>query len=416
MKILQLQMHENSGAGKAALRLHHGLLKKKIDSVVMVSQKSSDLASVLVPNKWSKLSKQVQQIIVDKFVARSGISRDDTFSVNFTPSLLDRDIKKVNPDLINLHWIGWEFLKIEDLKRLDLPLVWTFHDMWAFTGGCHYSGNCDRYTKSCGSCPQLHSSTDRDLSRWVWQRKYQAWKELNLTIVTPSKWLAECARNSSLCQGLRIEVIPNGLDTQIYKPINKQHARNILGLPLDAQIILFGAIGATSAPRKGFQLLKPALHKLSQNLNEGTSAPKYRIELVIFGASEPINPPDLAFKTNYLGKLNDDITLTLVYAAADIFVAPSIEDNLPNTVLEALACGTPCVSFDIGGMSDLIEHQQNGYLAKPFDISDLANGIAWVLARERHQKLCDRAREKVEQFTSQLQAERYATLYQELLH
>lgn len=155
------------------------------------------------------------------------------------------------------------------MKRLDLPLVWTCHDMWAFTGGCHYSGNCDRYTKSCGSCPQLHSGTDRDLSRWVWQRKHQAWKELNLTIVTPSKWLAECARNSSLCQGLRIEVIPNGLDTQIYKPINKQQARNILGLPLDAQIILFGAIGATSAPRKGFQLLKPDCES-----NDPTSHPR----------------------------------------------------------------------------------------------------------------------------------------------
>ncbi len=411
MKVLQLLMHENSGAGRAAIRLHNQLRKDSLDSVVMVLQKSSDISSVLVPNKWSKLCKQIQLLIINKFISQLGLKKDDTFSINFTPSLIIKDIKKTNPSLINLHWIGWEFLQIEDLKSFDVPLVWTLHDMWAFTGGCHYSGECNLYTKSCGTCPQLHSNNDWDLSRWVWQRKKKAWKEINLTIVTPSKWLAECASKSTLCKDLRIEVIPNGLDTQIYKPVDRKQARKLLGLPLDKQIILFGAISATSAPRKGFQLLKPALQKLSQDPNLD------RIELVIFGSSQPSNPPNLGFKVNYLGQLNDDIALALVYAAADVFVAPSLEDNLPNTVIEALACGTPCVSFKIGGMSDMIEHKQNGYLAQPFDISDLADGIAWVLTDgERHQKLGDRAREKVEQeFTLELQANRYAMLYQELL-
>jgi glycosyltransferase involved in cell wall biosynthesis len=284
--------------------------------------------------------------------------------------------------------------------------------MWPFTGGCHYSGECDKYTQSCGHCPQLNSQQDGDISGWVWWRKAKAWKNLNLTIVTPSQWLADCARNSSLFQDLRIEVIANGLDIQRYKPIEKKIARHLLGLPQDKQLILFGAMTATSDNRKGFHLLLPAIKKLSQG-----EIWQHKLELVVFGASEPVNPPDFGLKTHYLGRLNDDISLALVYAAADIFVAPSLEDNLPNTVMEALACGTPSVAFKIGGMPDMIEHQENGYLAHPYDIEDLAQGIHWVLEdSERYQKLCDCAREKVvREFTLEIQASKYLKLYNEVL-
>lgn len=411
MKILQLLMHDNSGAGKAALRLHHGLLQNKIDSLVMASHRSLDIPGFVRSTKWQKLYKTIQPLVVDRFTSQRVSSPDDTFSINITPSLLNKDIGTVAPSLINLHWVGWEFLKIEDFQKIKVPLVWTLHDMWAFTGGCHYSGNCDRYQTSCGNCPQLVSNREADLSRWVWQRKLKAWKDLNLTIVAPSNWLAACAKNSALFKDLRIETIPNGLDIRRYHPIDKQHAKKMLGLPVDKQIILFGAISATSATRKGFQFLKPALQQLSQNQNSES------IELVIFGSSAPLNPPDLGFKVNYLGRLNDDISLALVYAAADVFIAPSVEDNLPNTVMEALACGTPCVSFKIGGMSDLIDSAQTGYLAQPFDIDDLARGITWVLAdRDRHQQLCIAARQKVErEFSAELQARRYTALYQELV-
>ncbi len=411
MKILQLTMHDNSGAGKAALRLHQGLIKNNINSIVLVSQRLTDISNVILANSNSRVYKLIESSIIRKFTDRLSVSKHDTFSINISPSFLDKDIQGIKPDLVNLHWVGWEFLQIEYLKKINVPLVWTLHDMWAFTGGCHYSGECDLYTKNCGTCPQLGSSKEQDLSRWVWQRKASAWKDLNLTIVTPSNWLARCVKNSSLCQDMRVEVIPAGLNIQRYKPIDKRQARSLLGMPVDVQIILFGALSATSAPRKGFHFLEMALLRLYQ---QSILDP---IELVIFGSSQPINPPDLGFKTNYLGKLNDDITLALVYAAADVFVAPSVEDNLPNTVMESLACGTPCVSFQIGGMSDMIDHEQNGYLVKPFDIDDLAHGIAWVLAdRERHQKLSDRARKKVEsEFDSKLQTHRYATLYQELI-
>jgi glycosyltransferase involved in cell wall biosynthesis len=332
------------------------------------------------------------------------------FSPELLPDAIASKVAQHNPDIINLHWVCNGFLKIETLAKLTQPLVWTLHDMWPFTGGCHYSQECDRYTDSCGACPILHSDRNGDLSRWIWQRKAKAWKDLNLTIVTPSSWLAKCASSSSLFKNLRVEVIPNGLDTRKYKPIQRQMARELLNLPQDKYLVLFGAMYASSARRKGFHLLQPALQSLSQ------SGWQDRIELAVFGASEPIEPIELGFKSHYLGKLSDEISLALVYAAADVFVAPSLQDNLPNTVMEAIACGTPCVAFNIGGMSEMIEHQVNGYLAQPYQIDDLAQGIAWVIEnRERHQKLCDRAREKAEQeFTLEIQARRYESVYQEL--
>ncbi|HBK62697.1 MAG TPA: glycosyl transferase, partial [Cyanobacteria bacterium UBA11166] len=312
---------------------------------------------------------------------------------------------------INLHWINQGYTQIETLAKFKQPLVWSLHDMWAFTGGCHYNKDCDRYTISCGACPQLGSTKDWDISRWVWQRKTKAWKNLNLTVVALSSWLANCARESSLFQDLPIEVIPNGINSNKYRPINQQIAREVLNLPQDKQLILFGSLKATSDKRKGFHLLQPALQDLSK------SGWYNRLELVIFGAERPENPPEFGFNTHYLGTLSDDLSLALVYSAANVFVLPSVQDNLPNTIMEAIACGTPCVAFNIGGMPDLIEHQQNGYLAQPYKIEDLAQGIAWVLENEeRHQKLSFRAREKVEQeFTQEIQGSRYVSLFTQVL-
>jgi glycosyltransferase involved in cell wall biosynthesis len=227
--------------------------------------------------------------------------------------------------------------------------------MCPFTGGCHYSRECNKYTQSCGYCPQLKSQQDGDISRWVWWRKTKAWKNLDLTIVTPSQWLANCARNSSLFKDLRIEVIHNGLDIQRFKPIEKNTARHLLGLPQDKQLILFGSVSPTSDNRKGFLLLKPALQKLSQSpmLQE-------RLELVIFGASEPKEPIDVGFKIRYLGRLNDDISLALTYSAADVMIVQSIQEAFGQTASESLSCGTPVVAFNANGLKDIVDHQQNG--------------------------------------------------------
>jgi glycosyltransferase involved in cell wall biosynthesis len=400
-----------AGAARAAYRLHQGLLGLGIDSKMLVQDKRIDDSTVIsFPNqvKMGKYRPSLDSLPLKLYPNRQ--RKPAVFPLQWLPNTLTSQITTLNPDIINLHWICDGFVPIEALARFNKPIVWTFHDMWAFTGGCCYSGECARYTKSCGTCPQLGSNLAFDLSRWVWWRKAKAWQQLKLTIVTPSKWLAECAKSSSLFQNTPIEVIPNGLDIGIYKPIERQTARSLLKLPQNKQLVLFGTLNLTSYKRKGFHLLQPALKLLShfEGLREW--------ELVILGASEPKEKLDLGLKIHYLGTLRDDASIALVYAAADVFVAPSIQDNLPNAVMEALACGTPCVAFKIGGMPDLIEHKQNGYLAHPFAIEDLAKGIAWVLEdKQRWQVLSTRAREKVEQeFTLEKQANRYLSLFKEV--
>jgi len=413
MKALLLSTSDiEGGAARAAYRLHRGLQAVGVDSQMLVQAKYSDDSTVLGP--LTKLVKGIAKLkpTLDGLPLQFWRNRDRTvYSIQWLPSTVSPRAVSLYSDIINLHWVCGGCLQIEAIAKLGKPLVWTLHDMWPFTGGCHYSQGCDRYTKSCGACPQLHSGKNWDLSRWVWQRKANAWKDLDLTIVTPSSWLAECARNSSMFRNLRVEIIPNGLDTQKYKPIDRQVARELLNLPQDKYLVLFGAMNATSDLRKGFHLLQPALKKLS-NLEW-----QDKIELVVFGASKLKLEFELGFRVHWLGRLYDDVSLAIVYSAADVMLVPSTQEAFGQTASESLACGTPVVTFNATGVKDIVEHQQNGYLAQPFEVDDLAQGIAWVLEdRERHQKLCDRAREKVEQeFTQELQAERYLSLYKELV-
>ncbi|HEY9849898.1 MAG TPA: glycosyltransferase family 4 protein [Leptolyngbyaceae cyanobacterium] len=413
MKLLIVSKSDiKGGASRAAYRLYQGLNRIGINSQMLVQNKLSDDPSVLSPKtelvkKLMEFRETFEALPVKIYKQR----KTNTFWPQWVPDRIKSKVNQIAPDLINLHWISRGYIQIETLANLNKPLVWTFHDMWPFTGGCHYSQDCNLYMQSCGKCPQLQSQNHWDLSRWVWHRKASAWEKLNLTIVTPSKWLAKCAQESSLFKDVRIEVIPYGLDIQKYQPIDRNLARQLLKLPQDKQLILFGAMSATSDRRKGFHLLQPALQSLSK------SGWLDRAELVVLGSSGPKNEDNLSFPCHYLGQLSDDISLALVYAAADVFVAPSVEDNLPNTIMEALACGTPCVAFYIGGMPDMIEHQQNGYLAKPYQVEDLAQGIAWVLEdTERHQKLSHNARQKVEQeFALEMQAHRYLSIFTDIL-
>lgn len=415
MKVLHLSNSDGGGAGRATLRLHQGLQSIGVDSQVLVQLKDSDDRAVFSPQ--TTIGKAIAKLKaterLDALPLQLYRQRDRTdFSLEWLPNPIASTVAKHNPDLINLHWICHGYLSIETLAKFNKPLVWTLHDMWAFTGGCHYSQECDRYTDSCGTCPILHSEQTWDLSRWVWQHKAKAWKNLNLTIVTPSSWLAKCASSSSLFKNLQIEVIPHGLDTQKYKPIPRQVARKFINLPLDKYLVLFGAMYPNSDRRKGFHLLQSALQSLSK------SGWQQQIELVVFGASQPQNPIDVGFNSHYIGRLHDDIALAMVYAAADVMVVPSTQEAFGQTASESLTCGTPVVAFNATGLKDIIEHQQNGYLAQPYQVEDLAQGIAWVLDnRERHQKLCDRARQKAEQeFTLEIQARRYEQLYSEQLH
>ncbi|MBI4784295.1 MAG: glycosyltransferase family 4 protein [Oscillatoriophycideae cyanobacterium NC_groundwater_1537_Pr4_S-0.65um_50_18] len=409
MKTLHISTSDlDGGAARAAHRLHRALIKANVDSQMLTRAKLSRDETVishkpLMAQLGSKLDGQALRFYPQ---------RDRSmFSVQWFPDSAVSQVNKINPDIVHLHWTCDGFLQIESLAKFRKPLVWTLHDMWAFTGGCHYTQECDRYTKNCGACPQLSSLKAHDLSRQIWQRKAKAWCNLNLTLITPSRWLAKCASASPLFEQYRVEVIPNVVDTQLYKPISKALAREALNLPQDKQLVLFGAGSTSSDPRKGFQFLLSALQRL--DLNQWGE----QLELAILGESSSRNALPLALKSHYLGRMSDDISLALAYAAADVFVAPSMQDNLPNTVVEALACGTPSLAFDIGGMPDMIEHQQNGYLAQPFDIEDLARGLEWILQdSERYAHLAHCARQKaLESFSQEHQINQFVDLYKTLV-
>jgi len=412
MKILLLNTNDISGgAAIAAYRLLKGLQQNSVQAQMLVQSKKSDDCSVMEPQKKrQKIFSKIRPIL-DSIPVRFYKQRKKSI---FSPAvLLDnvcKRIQEINPDIVHLHWIAGGFVRLENLEKINKPIVWTLHDMWAFTGGCHYDENCGKYFKNCGDCPILNSNKKNDLSYRIWKRKEKSWKNLDLTIVTPSTWLGECVRKSSLFYKSRIEVIPNGIDLNRFKPIEKNIARDILNLPKDKKYILFGALSALSAKRKGFLLLKESLRKYF-------SEEKKDIELVIFGSSRPKEEENLGFKTHYLGQLNDEISLVLLYSAADVMIVPSMQDNLPNTVVESLACGTPVIAFEIGGLPDMVSHKENGYLAKSFDTADLANGIEWVLEdRERWEKLSKNAREKaVKEFDIAKVAERYSDLYKDVL-
>ena len=398
----------DNGGARAAYRLHRGLRSLDCDSQMLVRAKfGTDSAVVAEKSPLTKVSPPLSGLALRLYPKRTG----GIFSPQWVPDVFASRIKQHNPDIVHIHAICNGYLQVETLRKFRQPLVWTLHDMWPFTGGCHYNEVCENYKESCGSCPQLGSDRTNDLSHWVWQRKAKAWKGLNLTLVATTSWMAECARSSSLFKDTRIETIPLGLDTEKYKPHHQHFAREVLNLPQDKQLVLFGAIGGTSDRRKGFHLLLPALQRLSQGGWQD------QIELVVFGSSKPEKAIDLGFKTHYVGRLNDDLSLALVYSAADVMIVPSVQEAFGQTALESQSCGTPVVAFNGTGVQDVVNHQHTGYLATPFEVEDLAKGIAWVLEdRERHQKLRVYARQRtLKEFTAEIQAQQYVELYQELL-
>ncbi|NER81123.1 MAG: glycosyltransferase, partial [Leptolyngbya sp. SIO1D8] len=345
------------GAARAAYRLHQGFKQIGVPSQMLVRGRfSRDRSITAEKSLLTKLGPQM-----NGFPLRRYPKRNRMMSPQWFPDAIAKQVARIKPDVVNLHWVCNGYLKIETLAQLQKPLVWTLQDMWPMTGGCHYSENCDRYQKACGKCPQLNSNSESDLSRKIWERKRKAWQNADLTIVTPSHWMADCVRASSLLGDRRVEVIPFCLDTETYRPLNKQFARSALGLPQDKLIVLFGALAATSDQRKGFHLLLSALQSL------GKTDWKEKIELAVFGASAPDEPVDLGLPAHYLGSFQDDLSLALVYSAADTMVVPSLQESFGQTASEALACATPVVAFNATGLKDIVDHHLNGYLASPYE-------------------------------------------------
>ena len=410
MKVLHLSSFDMAGgAARAAYRIHQGLSKSGIHSQMLVQYKTS--ADQFVEALEGKVLTRARSF-ADAAALSPYPLREELFSTEWIPNNICKKVAQIAPDIINLNWICNGFIRVETLKKFNRPLVWTLQDMWAFTGGCHYSLGCNRYQNSCGNCPQLKSNKQYDLSGSVWNRKRKSWENIDLTIVAPSKWMAKCARSSSLFCNKRIEIIPFGLDISVFKPIDKNIARELLGLPPNKVFIIFGAIDATCDARKGFGLLQTALKDLSGLLQENN------LELIIFGSSKPENPINLGFPIHYLGKLNDDLSLRVAYSAADVMIAPSIEESFGQTASESLACGTPVVVFTQTGLQDIVLHKETGYVANHCDAKDLAAGIAWVIGDPvRHEGLRQAARKRAEsEYSMQHQADRYLSLFETILN
>lgn len=417
MKILHINTNDiEGGAARAANRLHKGLLKKRIYSRMLVDNKKTDDFTIftLNINKLKKIKTKIRLFLDEKMKNVYSKRLNVTWSCNFWDNKsLVKFINKSDFDIIHFHWINAAMLSIEDIKKINKPIVWTMHDMWPFTGGCHYSGNCILYKKDCSKCKQLANEKNTFLSRHLLKEKWNSYKNKGIVYIAPSKWLKQCAEESFLLKNSNIKVIQNGIDLKIFKNLEKSFCKNFLELDLSKKYVLFGAMTSTSDKRKGYDLLKEALKFFRGNFYSKNKD----IVLLVFGAGKPQYEENLGFEINYLGQINDDITLSLIYNSVDVFIAPSREDNLPNTIVEALSCGVPCVAFNIGGMIDLIEHKKNGYLAKPFDIKDLAKGINFVLEDEnRWNSLSENALNKAQRdYDINVVSDKYIDLYKKIL-
>lgn len=415
MKILHLNTFDiEGGAARAAYRLHRGLRETGTDSNMLVQTKTGTDAQVFERDtpwaRWLGRYRPLMELLpMIPYPSRPATH----WATEWAPTRILPQINALAPDVIHLHWICRGFMSIPDIGRLPRPVVWTLHDAWAFTGGCHVPGSCTLYRKQCGMCPQLASTEADDLSRWIWERKAKCWQARPVTIVTPSQWLADCARSSALFCKARIEVIPNAIDTSLFRPMDQQEARAELGLPQKRKLVLVSAMNATLDINKGFRHLQKALHLMAG------SGWKENMELLVVGQSAPSTPVDAGVPVRFLGVMKDEHSMRRIYSAADVTVLSSIQENLPNAVMESMACGTPAVAFKIGGLPQLIDHGLNGYLATPYDPADLAEGIRRVLSgpadHTDHPDFSANARRKIEScFDTRIVVRQYQALYQSL--
>ncbi|KAA8481645.1 glycosyltransferase involved in cell wall biosynthesis [Arcticibacter tournemirensis] len=415
MRIVHINTYDgNGGAGRACLRLNRALKKEGVDSTVWVGYKFSANPDVhsFSSNGFSKAIaafKIVLERLVSSFVSKP---LRIPFSVPLWGQNITETIALKNADIIHIHWINHAFLSpryLRKLSKLNKPIVWTFHDSNAFTGGCHVRYDCDHFENECGNCPILKNSHPRDLSHKIWKSKSRAYEYLNFEIIAPSSWMAGSVKRSKLMRGRSVNIIPNTLETDIFKPYDKAKARKMLGIPESKFIMLSGFMPSRKDLHKGTSYLLEALQLLkSEQLID--------VELIVFGNRDERNIAEFPVKTTFLGTISNDEKLAMCYSAADVFITPSLEDNLPYTVMECLSCATPVVAFTTGGIPDMVDHKVNGYLAKYKSADDLARGIVWVYNHTDREALNQSGRAAVKQkFDENTIARHHIELYRKVL-
>ncbi|MBE9586740.1 glycosyltransferase family 4 protein [Mucilaginibacter sp. JRF] len=402
------------GAPAACMRLLKALVQNGVDVTMAVQQKltAEPRVTATTGKRTAKANFLRERLPFIGFQEKDKTVRFAFSEANSGSNIADHPAIQ-EADILHLHWTNSGYLSINNLKQLlqtSKPVVWTLHDMWAFTGGCHYSNGCDNFLNQCGNCWMLRRPQANDLSHKVWQRKFDMLQSVqNLTIVSCSNWLGNVSRSSGLLGNMPTMAIPNPIDIDTFSPKDKATVRKKWGIDADARIILFGAANINDR-RKGITYLVEALHLLKQQTADSP------IQMVIFGKNKHFDTTTLPFKVKELSIISAESDLAEIYSAADVFVSPSLEDNLPNMIMESLACGTPVAAFNTGGIPDLIDHQQNGYLAEYKSSADLAAGIHHLLFSEDSEGLSTSARQKVlDNYTNNRVAKQYIDLYNSIL-
>lgn len=417
MRVVHLATTDiTGGAARSAYRLHQGLLELGEESVMLVRDKEADDPTVrrleAGPPRFAFYAEMLHLTAIDQ--NRSDISNTH-FSLGWPGVDASRHPLVQQADVIHLHWVaGFQSpANVAALLGLGKRVVWTLHDMRPFTGGCHFSAGCEKFMTDCADCPQLATDPAR-LPAAALADAAELLPSRYLQVVAPSRWLAECARASRLFSGLPLQTIPYGLDLRHFARHPRGEARRRLGLPQPGFFLLAGADHGAER-RKGFLELSRALELCRMDAEFRKRADEGLIRLLCFGRSSEAFKR-LPIRVHTLGYLNSNETLSAAYSAADLFVLPSLEDNLPNTILEALSCGAPVAAFRVGGIPDLIEEGRTGFLARPGEAADLARVLVTSAANgprlEAMRADCRRHAEKC--FPLRLQASRYQELYRRM--
>ena len=416
MRVLIINTSERmGGAAIAANRLMDALRNNGIQATMLVRDKQTSQITVIGLNKslWKIWQFVWERILIWK---ANHFTKNNLFAVDIANTGTDittlPEFKQA--DIIHLHWINQGMLSLKDIRKIlssGKPVVWTMHDMWPCTGICHHARECNNYHQECQHCPYLYKGgSKKDISNQVFKAKQALYQLATITFITCSQWLKERASQSALLAGHRIIPIPNPINTNLFRPRNQQEARKTLALPTDKKLILFGSVKITDK-RKGIDYFVESCKLLAEKYPEMTN----ELGIVVYGKESEQLKPLVPFNVYPLNYISNEKELVDVYNAVDLFVTPSLEENLPNTIMEAMACGKPCVGFYVGGIPEMIDHLHNGYVAEYQSSEDFANGIYWALGEGEYQSLSEEARRKVlSSYSESIIAKKYIEVYNKI--
>ena len=416
MRVLIVNTSERiGGAAIAAGRLMDALKNNGIKAKMLVREKQTDRISVtgLKKNGWRVWQFSWERILIWK---ENQFRKHNLFAVDIANT--GTDITSIpefqEADIIHLHWINQGMLSLNDIQKIlqsGKPVVWTMHDMWPCTGICHHARECDKYHQECHHCPYIYKGgSKKDLSNQVFKKKKELYQLAPITFITCSQWLKGRAGQSALLNGHTIVDIPNPINTSLFKPQNTLVARNRMGLPTDKKLILFGSVKVTDK-RKGIDYFIESCKLLAETHPEL----KEELGVVVYGKNSEQLKSLIPFQVFPLDFINSDKELVNVYNAVDLYVTPSLEENLPTTIMEAMACGVPCVGFNVGGIPEMIDHLHNGYVAEYKSAEDLANGVIWTLNESEYHTLSEEAcRKAVSNYSESIIAKKYIDIFNKI--